>query len=295
MDLDTIKIFISTYQIKSFTLVAKELNLAPSSVSRSISVLERELKVRLFQRTTRKLTPTQEGELYYCRVLPLIEEFERLEQDLQLTTSMPSGKIRVTASTSFGQIVLAPLLKIFHRDYPSITIELILSDSHLDIVSEQIDIAIRHGALSDSSLIARKLKDVKYSLVATPQFLVSSNEIKTPRDISQYPLIAFTYKGFIKQWYFKKGSQIECVNIQPEIAITSASAIRECVRSNFGIGMLADWTIEKDIQSGNLVRVLPDWSVSNNDESASIWLIQPSRHFVSEKVKVFKEFLFKYC
>ncbi len=295
MNIDTIKIFISTYQTHSFAAVAKDLNVSPSSISRSITTLENELKVRLFQRTTRKLTATQEGELFYYRVLPLVEEIARLAQDLRLTASTPSGKIRITASTSYGQIVLAPLLNKFHHAYPDIDIEIILSDHRLDMVVEQIDLAIRHGALPDSSLIARKLKNVSYSLVATPEFLASKREILTPNDITQYSLISFTYQGFSKQWTFKKDSKEYRINIQPKLTISNAAAIKECVKNNFGIAMLADWTIKNDIQSGSLVSVLPDWSVSGNDENTSIWLIQPSRNFIPDKVQVFKEFLLKHC
>lgn len=296
MDIENLKIFIASYQTQNFAAVAKELNVAPSSISRCVAALEKELKVRLFQRSTRKVIPTQAGEHFYQRILPLIEEFDRLEQDMCEQVGQPSGKVRVTASTSYGQIVLAPLLKEFHQRYPRIHVELILSDGRLDMIAEQIDLGIRHGKLEDSSLISRKLQEVQYCLVTSANFLNSADDIAQPEDISQYPIVTFNFDSFAKHWHFSQErsnqeNKQKTIAIQPSLTISSAAAIRECIKNDFGIALLADWTVANDLQSGDLVKLLPDWHISGKEKANSIWLIQPSRQFVPEKVNALKAFL----
>lgn len=294
MNLEHIKIFVLTYQTGHFASVAKELNVAPSSISRTIAGLEEQLKTRLFQRSTRKLIPTQAGELYYQKIKPVVEEFEHVNQQLIDDTSNPSGKIKITASTSYGQIILAPLLKTFCQQYPAITVDLLLSDTRVDIIAEQVDIAIRHGQLPDSSLIARKLKEVKYHLVATPDYLANNSTIAIPKDITQHSLITFNYEGFIKEWSFKKNQTLKKIPIEPKISISNAATIRDCVKNQLGLALLADWTIEKDLKTGALTSVLADWNISGSSQQSSIWLIQPSRAFIPAKVKAFTDFLLQH-
>ncbi|MDN4502647.1 LysR family transcriptional regulator [Alteromonadaceae bacterium BrNp21-10] len=291
MNLDQVRIFVSVYRAGNFATVAKELDMAPSSVSRAIANLEHSLKTRLFQRTTRTLTPTQAGEQYFQRVGSLIDEFDTAHQELLEQSLGPTGRLRVSASVSYGQIELAPRLKDFYQLYPNINIELILSDTRLDIIANQVDVAIRHGKLPDSSLVARKLTDVKYGLVASDDYLRNASKIDSPSDIIQHPLITFDYEALKKQWTFKGEQQTQTIDIQPQLIITNAAAMRECVKSGFGIALLADWTVREDIQSGKLVQVLPHWSVSGSDSQSAIWLIHPARTYVPAKTRAFMDFL----
>lgn len=295
MKFDQLTTFMACYQTQNFAAVAKDLDVAASSVSRSISALETELNVRLFHRTTRNIKPTQAGELFYQRILPLVEEFQRIEQDVLTDSVQPTGRIRITATTSFGQIVIAPLLKKFTEEYPKISVDLNLSDNRLDMIEEQVDLAIRHGKLPDSGLISRKLCDVNYLLVASPTYLAQSDSIQHPRDLATHTTISFSYENFSRQWYFRKDADEEIIDIQPNLTISNAATIRECAKNHFGIAMLADWTVKSDIASGELIHLLPDWTATGKEKSNSIWLMQPSRKFVPEKVKVFKAFLLDHC
>ena len=291
MNLNHVKLFIAVYRSGSFSDVAKDLHIAASSVSRGIATLEQDLGVRLFQRTTRNLSPTEAGERYYCDVAPLIEEFDIAHQNTLNESVHPSGKLRVTVSTSFGQIVIAPLLMAFHKQYPSISIELSLSDNQENIIADQFDIAIRHGSLSDSGYIARKLQDVRYLLVASPDYLAENKSISAPEDIQQHPIITFTYTAFSSKWRFRRGEQECVVPIRPVYTITSASAIKACVENGSGIAILADWAVNKALEEKSLARVLPDWAVAGDHFDSAVWLVYPSRKFMPTKTKVFTEFL----
>jgi len=291
MNLEHIKVFVAVYRTRNFTLVANTLNVAPSSVSRAVASLEDSLKTRLFQRTTRTLTPTQAGEHYFSRVASVIEELENVHKEISDDARGPTGCLRVTASVSYGQIVIAPNLHKFYQRYPNIEIEMVLSDSPIDIVSNQIDLAVRHGRMQNSSLIARRLSKVTYSMVASADYIKHAPTITSPDHICDHPLITFTYDGFQNEWELQKLSETRKISITPILSVTNAKAILECVKSGLGLGTLADWTIQHDIDSGALVRVLPDWQVAGHQSDSAIWLVYPSRTFIPAKTRAFERFL----
>ena len=293
MNINYIKTFIAVYRAGSFIDVAKEQNIAPSSVSRSISSLEEILKTRLFQRTTRSLIPTQAGEAYFANIEPLVEEIALINQSLVDATTKPSGRLRITTSVSYGQIIIAPKLASFRKKYPDIQLELILSDGRIDIINDQIDLAIRHGRLPDSSLITRKLTNVNYHLVSSNKYLEQHGAPKKPQDILKHDLVTFTYDDFKHSWTFKKHNVSQDIPLKPVLTATNASVIRQCVREGLGIALLADWTISDDLRSGKLVKILPDWQISGTSTDTSIWLIYPSKKFIPAKTKAFTEFLLK--
>ncbi|MPW29169.1 LysR family transcriptional regulator [Agarivorans sp. B2Z047] len=291
MDIAKLKIFVAVYRARSFAEVAKQRNVAASSISRTIAGLEEELGLRLFQRTTRTLNPTQAAERYYLRMEPLLEEFDLAQQEALGETLQPSGLLRVSASSSFGQLVLAPLLAKFQQAYPKIQLELDLSDSRVDLIAQQFDLVLRHGVLNDSSLVARKLLDVNYLLVASSAYLKRSAKIQQPFDVTDHNLIGFTYRELNKQWLFSRGKTSQKIAITPSLSLSSAAAIKECVNHDMGLALLADWTVREDLKSGKLVQVLSDWQVTGANSDSAIWLLYPSRAFMPNKVAVFSQFL----
>jgi len=294
MDIGYIKTFIAVYRQGSFAKVANDQNVAASSVSRAIGSLERTLATRLFQRTTRRVEPTQAGAAYFEKVAPLIEELEFAHQSLIDHAIKPSGTLRVTASTTFGQVILAPMLGEFRTRYPHIKLELILSDGQLQLVDERIDLAIRHGQLPDSTLVARKLADVNYTLVASSDYLKSYGTPQWPKDLADHELIAFSYENFRSAWTFDANGDPQSLAINPAITATSAATIRECAREGAGIALLPQWTIRTDLASGRLIELMRDHRVRGESESGAIWLIYPSRRYVPAKARVFVEFLMQH-
>lgn len=291
MNLDYVKLFVAVYRAGSFTSVAKDRNLVASSVSRAIAALEAHLQTRLFQRTTRTLTPTQAGERYFQRVEALVEEFDLVHQEVMDHSLKPSGTLRVTASISFTQIVITPLLKEFYEKYPAIHLDLSLSDARTDIVTEQIDVAIRHGVLADSSLVARKLMDVNYLLAASPEYLQHAAPVLAPEDILGHSLLTFSYPEFNTVWRFRRNGEVDDIPIKPILSLTTASAIKECAINGMGITMLADWSIKEELSDGRLEKVLPEWDIAGANTNSAIWLVYPSRAFIPAKTAAFANFL----
>lgn len=298
MELEQLETFAAVYRAAvergaGFAAVARERNLAPSSVSRAVAGLEEALEVRLFQRTTRRLEPTAAGEAFYRRILPLLEELAAAQAEARDQARGPAGRLRVTASVSFAQICIAPRLAAFRARYPDIALELLLSDAALDLVAERIDLAVRHGPLADSSLIARRLAAVRYRVVASPEYLATAPPIRQPSDIADHPAIAFPLAGFRSAWRFRRDetADTEEVAVTPALTLSNAAAIALCARQGLGLALLADWTVREDLENGALVDVLPGYQAAGASFDSAIWLLYPSRRFLPAKVRAFADFL----
>lgn len=289
MNTEHLQTFLEVYAAKSFAKVAKARNTAPSSVSRSIATLEKALGIRLFNRTTRRLAPTEDGDRLYLRLLPINEALEDTLSELSEAHRAPSGVLRVSASNSYGLDVIVPLLKSFREIYPDIQIDLLLSDRRVDIVGERIDVAVRHGQLNDSGLIASKLSDVSYRLVASSEYLSKMPPVKSPLDLAEHSLLTFSYEDFAESWVFRSPGKTSTViqEINPVVQMSSALALRSCAQSGMGIAILPDWACdEKDLQT-----VLPEMEVTGAHFDSSLWLMVPSRAYQPKRAIAFMDAL----
>lgn len=168
MDFESVRVFIDVMKRGSFAAVARQRNVDPSSISRTVASLASQLGFRLFQRTTRKLSPTEAGNAYFSRVQDLMGELDRATEAALDLVSLPTGTLRITACTSFGQRVLVPILPEFRALYPDLTLELLLMDNHVDLVKEQIDVAVRFGQQPVGDFISHKLVSRRFHLCASP-------------------------------------------------------------------------------------------------------------------------------
>lgn len=293
MEIEQLETFAAVYRAGGFAPVARERNLAPSSISRAIAGLEEALEVRLFQRSTRRLEPTNAGEAFYRRILPLIEELAAAQAEARDRAKGPAGRLRVTASVSYGQLCIVPRLAAFRARYPDVQLDLLLSDATLDILAERIDLAVRHGPLADSSLVASRLMSVRYRVVASPDYLTQAPPIRRPADIAAHPCIAFSFEGYRSLWRFRRPSDTEPeeVAVTPALTLSNAAAIRLCARQGLGLALMADWTLRDDLASGALVEVLPDYEAAGPSFDSAVWLVFPSRRFLPAKTRAFADFL----
>jgi len=293
MNLEVLKIFIEVVRVGSFASVARKRNLDPSSVSRTVASLEKELGVRLFQRTTRKLSPTEAGILYCDRIAPLIEEMERANESIAMP-DRPQGTLKITASVSFGLKCIVPLLAEFESTYPDLTVNLLLTDARLDLVAERIDLAVRLGQLEDSTLIIQKLMPTHYAVCASPDYLQQHQIIK-PQDIAQHNCLLFPLAGFRSCWIFRNSQgKTSAVAVRGNTMISNAIALQECAIAGMGLALLPNWLIKEDLANHRLVKVLPDYSVTATNFTTFAWLVYPSRSYIPLKVKVLIDFLQQY-
>lgn len=292
MDISVLETFVEVMRLGSFAAVARERNIDPSSVSRSISGLEKELGVRLFQRTTRQLSPTEAGITYFSRLEPMLEEMQMAVDLVKEVSGEPKGTLRVTASVSFGLKCIVPLLSEFSRLYPDLCLDLSLTDSRVDLLTERIDLAIRLGLLQDSTLIAQKLMSTCYSVCASPSYLKRWGQINTPEDIAQHNCLLFPLAGFRSRWIFKNNrGQITEIPIKGRTIISNAIALEQCAIAGMGLALLPHWLIREDLATGTLIDVLPNYAVTATDFETAAWLVYPCRTYVPLKVRVFIDFL----
>jgi DNA-binding transcriptional LysR family regulator len=293
MDLDSLEVFVDVVRRGSFAAVARDRAVDPSSVSRAIAGLEKELGVRLFQRTTRRLTLTEAGALYFARMEPLLEEMDRARDDVAGVSSVPKGTLRLTASVSFGQIRIAPLLPALRGSLPELKIELILTDANLDLVTERIDLAIRLSPpLADAGLIGTKLMDTRYRVCASPGYLDREGVPDAPAALSTRRCVLFALPSFRSRWLFRdRAGAVEEVPVDGDILSTNAVTLRDCARFGIGPALLADWLIGDDLRQGHLVDLFPDYEVTATEFETAAWLLYPSRSFLPLKVRAVIDFL----
>jgi DNA-binding transcriptional LysR family regulator len=292
MELSVLQLFVEVMRQSSFAAVARDRNLDPSSVSRAIASLEAELGIRLFQRTTRQLSPTEAGMTYFERIEPLVEEIQQATDIATDVSGHPKGTLRVTASVSFGLKCIVPLLPEFERLYPDLTIDLLLTDTVVDLLAERIDVAIRLGLLADSTLIAQQLMRTHYSVCASPEYLKKFDQIQHPQDLEHHNCLLFPLAGFRSRWIFKdRTGELSEITVTGRTVISSAIALQHCAIAGMGLALLPNWLIEADLQAGALINVFPDNDVTATDFSTAAWLVYPSRAYVPVKVRVFIEFL----
>ncbi len=296
MDISTLKLFVEVMRRRSFTEVAKTDRMAPSSVSRAIASLETELGTRLYQRSTRKLEPTEAGLRYFERVAPLLEELTEAGMMVADSVGRPRGTLRVSAPTVFGQMFLVPVVTELHQQYPDLTIELLLNDAYVDLVGERIDVAIRLGTLSDSSYIARRIRTIRYYICASPEYLKRNGAPTTPQELARHECLLFPRGEYSLSWLFRDtAGDVEEVQIDGRCLITHSESIRQCALTGIGLALLPDWLVEPDIESGKLQALFDGYEVTATDYDSAIWILQPSRAYVPLKAKVFVEHLLGRC
>ena len=292
VDISVLELFVAVVKQGSFAAVARDRNVDPSSVSRAIASLETELGLRLFQRTTRKLSPTEAGVTYFQRIEPLVEEIRQANSVVKDVSGQPKGTLRVTASVAFGLRCIVPMLPAFERQYPELMVDLVLTDAVVDLFAERIDVAVRLGLLPDSTLIAQQLMPVRYRVCASPDYLSRQGQPNLPSEIEHHSCLLFPLPGFRSRWIFRDGDgEISEVMVKGKVVISNAIALQQCAIAGMGLALLPHWLIDEDIAIGRLVDVFSTYEVTATDFNTAAWFVYSSRNYVPLKVTVFLDSL----
>jgi len=292
MDVNVLRLFVEVMQRRNFTSIAREQDIAPSSVSRAITGLENELGIRLFQRTTRKLEPTEAGMAYFNRVRTVIDDLDSARQIASDLTEEPRGILRVTASTVFGRMLIVPLLPELAEKYPLLSVDLNLTDTYLDLIAERIDVAVRLGTLQDSTYIAKRLSKLESGIYASPDYIDKHGCPELPEHITAHKCLLFPRSSKDSNWLFKDEQQnIVSIPVNYSMRITNLDAIKQCTLYGMGISLLPSWLAEQEVADGKLIRLFSDYEVTAIDYESSIWLVYPSREYLPLKSRVFIDLL----
>jgi len=292
MDFDSVRIFVEVMKQGSFAAVARQRDMDPSSISRTIAGLESELGFRLFQRTTRKLAPTEAGSEYFARVENLIGEFDRASEAALDLVSLPTGTLRVTACTSFGQRILAPILPKLRSQYPNLTLDLVLMDHHVDLVKEQIDVAIRFGSRPEGDFISRQLIPRHFHVCASPGYIKKYGLTSHPSDLESLDCLLFSMPGYRSAWKFRDSSNDTFkVPVAGHLLVCHGVTMTACAVAGLGPALLPDWLCRDEIRDGSLIDLFPDYECTATDFDTAAWLVYPRYDNLPSKVQVFVEFL----
>jgi DNA-binding transcriptional LysR family regulator len=292
MDLNTLSLFVESARRRSFSAVARSRDLEPSSISRAIATLEAEIGARLFQRTTRSLELTEAGRLYLERVEPLLGELEAARSAAIEHTRRPAGRLRISCPLAFSVFLLAPILGVFRRTYPQITLDVVSSDSEIDLVAERIDVAIRLGPRREAGYVGTKLFPTRYRVVASPAYLNHAEPPKSPLELSKHPCLVFDSPGYRDQWLFRaQTGEVERVAVWGAIVFSNAFALHAAAVGGAGPALVADWKMRNELADGRLVDLFPDHDVATSDFDTAAWLLYPSRAQLPAKSRVFIDFL----
>lgn len=294
MDTAALRVFVDVARRGSFAAVARDRDTDPSSISRTVAALEAELGVRLFQRNTRRLALTEAGALYLERIEPLLSEMEDAHQAATEVSGRPSGVLRVTASVSFGQKCLVPILPAFAAAYPKVTVDLMLTDAVVDLLTERIDLGIRLGPLSGPAQSWQRLLRATYAVCASPQYLERRGTPRHPHELKDYDCLLFPLAGFRSRWIFRnREKKLIHVPVQGRVLISSGIALEACAIAGMGLALLPQWVIGSSLAKGKLVTIFPDYDVTPTDFDTSAWLVYPSRARIPMKVRAFVDHLKK--
>ena len=292
MQITALTTFADVMKLGSFANAARYRDIDPSSVSRTISGLEEELGFRLFQRNRRKLAPTEAGQSYYEHIRNLIEDLDYAQKTALDLTTEPQGQLRITACTSLGQRVIAPLLSKFMDRYPALSLELILTDSQVDLVADQIDLGIRFGPKPEGEISATKLAPRKFQICASPSYLQRAGGLMHPKDLSDRDCVLFPLPGYRTHWLFRDadGQAFE-VPVNGRLLVSHGLTMTQCALAGLGPTLLPDWLCKPELEAGDLVDLFPEFECAANQFDTAAWMVHPSRRYVPNKVEAFMQFL----
>ena len=280
--------FVRAVETGSLSAAARSLPSSLTSVSRQISALEEHFGTRLLLRTTRQLALTDDGRILYERAKSVLGEVSEIEAALARDPHQPSGRIRVSSPSLIGRLVIAPLLVEFLRRYPAVSVDLLLIDRAVDMVEEDIHLAIRIGRLRDSQLIARKLTDLQMIVCASPEYLARRGEPRTPGELSAHDCLVFSDSPGSAEWRFADGTKTgRKFRISGRLWMNSLEALVAAARDGAGIVRVPSWQVQSDIASGRLQRLLIDQEPAPTPLHL---MLQPSR-LASPKIRAFVDFL----
>lgn len=291
MDLAELELFGDVARLGSFAAAARRRDTDPSSVSRAIAALEAELGTRLFHRTTRSMTLTEAGERFARRIDVLLEDFSAARAEALNATEVASGVVRLTASVGFAQVCLVPLLPELCARHARLDIDLVATDSNLDLSAEGIDLAIRLAPRPEGNYVASMLRPTRYHVVASPT-LAERYAPSRPVDLERMPALVFPLPGFRSRWVFRsRAGKTTEVHVQGRVQTSSSIALRDLARRGVGTALLGDWLVEGDLARGDLVDLFPRYDVTATEFETAAWLLYPSRRFLPAKTRAVIDFL----
>lgn len=279
--------FVAVVEGASFTRAAERLGASPGAVSRRVAALEERLGLRLLNRTTRQISLTEAGEQYYRDLRGILQALAEAEDRITHLSSAPAGTLRVAAPLSFAVRALAPLLPAFLQRYPGLRLTMDLDDRLIDILASGADLVLRIAPLADSTLVARRIAEVRRLVCAAPAYLAANGEPRVPADLVRHPCLHYSNVGLREEWTLIGPDGPETVEVDGPLCANNGDLLRRAALAGMGVASLPDFIVAEDLEAGRLKALLPGYA-SRPLPLCALW---PSRQFVPAKVRVFVDYL----
>ncbi len=281
-------VFCKVVEAGSLAAAAERLDMSASAVSRQLAQLEALLDARLLNRSTRRISLTEHGRVYYERCLQLLADLEETEEMVGSATLSPRGTLRVTASVSFGPIYLAPALGAFAGLYPGMRFDVQLADRALDLVGEGLDLAIRIGRAAHPDLVARRIGSVRLITCASPAYLARHGVPAHPQALAGHACFAYAYAQESNLWTFQRAGEAPCeIRFEAGITANNGGVLGELAAAGLGITRAPAFILQPLVAQGRLQAILTDW----DGPELPIYAMYPSRKHLSARVRCFVDFM----
>jgi DNA-binding transcriptional LysR family regulator len=277
------EVFVRVIEAGSFSAAARDLRIGQPAVSKIVAALEDRLQVRLLVRSTRQLHPTEAGQVYYERARRALTEADEADTAARGEGAGLDGRLRVCASVTFARLHIVPRMGAFLDAHPDLSCDLVMDDRYVDLLEENIDVALLAGELTDSSLMARKLATSERHIVASPAYLERMGTPKSPSDLVAHSAIVYTKGSMTEEWRFHRDTTETSIRIPTRLALSAAEGVREAVIAGLGLAISSEWMMATELANGSVVRILTDWQLP----SADLWALYPSGRLPTAKARAF--------
>ena len=283
MEWEGITEFVYVAESESFTKASKKLEISTAQVSRQISALENRLNIKLFYRTTRKVSLTEEGRIFYQHCRSVLDGLDAAKRSITNLHSKPQGKIKLTAPVTYGEQYILPLLNDFIKLYPDVYVSAHLSNQKIDLVDEGFDLAIRLGKLSDSSMMAKKLGNRINYVCASPEYIEKHGVPHTLSELEKHSCLL----GTLDYWRFKESGRSKNIRVTGSLRYNNGHGLVDAALKGLGIVQLPDYYIKKHIDNGTLITLLDNYKETDD----GIWAIYPHNRNLSPKIRLLVDYL----
>ncbi|QEI06892.1 LysR family transcriptional regulator [Pigmentiphaga aceris] len=288
---DAMQAFVRVVEAGSFTKAADTLHMSKTTVTQLVQQLEARLRVKLLNRTTRKVNVTADGAAYYDRAVRLLTDMDDAETSLSSAAVTPRGRLRVDVPSPFARMILVPALPAFHARYPDIQFDMGVSDRVVDLIGDNVDCVVRGGEMRDQSLVARHVGDLRICLYAAPDYLTREGVPSRPQELedSHHRIVGFlrTRTGKVPAYAMRRGEESLTVQGRYVIALDDGNAYLAAGLAGLGVLWLPDYMAKPHLARGELVPVLQDWQV----DPMPMYIAHPPNRHVSAKLRVFMDWV----
>ncbi|MGY6037153.1 LysR family transcriptional regulator [Aeromonas sp. AE23HZ002T15] len=286
-----LNVFRRVVEMGTFKAAADDLSLSQAAVSKNINELEEFLGIALINRTTRRMSVTEAGMVYYGQICSVLDNLDAADQSIMASSFTPKGRLRISVPMSYGLITINPLICAFKGRYPEISIEVILSDTYVDLIDQGIDVVIRGaGALDDSTMRSRPLCEVRRVLCAAPDYLAKAGQPRQPEDLKAHNCLVYSLSSSPRKWFFSRGEESTMVELRPAtFSANNGLALKQAAVQGLGVILVPAEFVSAELTDGALVELIPEW----RPDTHALFAVYPFHKEQSQKVRLFIDFIAK--